>query len=101
MSESEFKRTFTSEIFKPVHDFAEIWFNNFYRFVAFHDPLTAACLFDANLCSFVRGDVSIELSGNKYKGLTRIKKNQKGKHEVASSVDQEKFFEHFISVCGG
>lgn len=98
MSETEFKKTFTSELFDPVHDFSKVWFEKFYRSTTFHDPLASAVIFNNELCKFRRGEIEIDMKNKKTIGMTLFKKKTNGKHEAAHSVNSNKFFKHFISV---
>jgi purine nucleosidase len=64
----------------------------------FHDPLAAATIFEKGLCEYERGTVEIELLSDNLKGLTYWKPGNKGPHEVAKTVNKEKFFEHYFSI---
>lgn len=99
MSAQEFREKFRSiELFGPVLDFAEIWFQN-WEGTTFHDPLAAATIFDDKICTFEKGRVEIELASEKLRGFTSWNPNANdAKHEIAVEVNQERFFEHYNSV---
>ena len=98
MSSEEFKKTYTFDIFRPVLDFSKVWFEKYYDYVTFHDPLAAATIFNNQICQFKSGNVSIEMNRTKLRGLTRWKNNPSGRHEAAYDVDKSIFFEHYLSV---
>ncbi|MCU7496658.1 MAG: nucleoside hydrolase [Ignavibacteria bacterium] len=98
MKPDEFRRTFTSEILRPVLDYSDYWFKKFKK-VTFHDPLAAATIFDEKICIFRKGKIKIELDKKGHRGLTDWKESKrKGFHEVALKVDKERFFEHYLSM---
>ena len=78
-------------------DFAEVWFTERGE-MTLHDPLAATCLFDAEICDFTRGQVSIDLGQSP--GKTGWQENADGPHEVATSVDVERFFAHYFGTLG-
>jgi inosine-uridine nucleoside N-ribohydrolase len=97
ISSKEIKKRFNSDILKAVLKYADIWFKE-HKWIAFHDPLAAATVFDDKICQYERGKVEIELLSEKLQGLTYWKPGKKGPHEVAKTVDKERFFEHFFSI---
>lgn len=97
MEKDEFRRSFHSDLFRPVLDFAEIWFRD-WPGVTFHDPLAAATIFKPELCTYRRGTVSIETSPDDHLGMTRWKADAAGHHDVASDVDRSGFFAHYRSI---
>lgn len=84
-------------ILKPVLDMARVWFAT-RKEVCFHDPLATVCIFNDKVCDFTRGNVTVETGSEKLRGYTFFEKDPQGKHEVASSVDTNAFFEEFFSV---
>ncbi|MFO7446273.1 MAG: nucleoside hydrolase [Ignavibacteriaceae bacterium] len=97
MSSDEFKKKFSAGIFRPLHDYARHWYHHYDR-VTFHDPLAAAVIFNNELCEFTRGDVTVELEEKDNRGLTHWIPSHSGKHEIATAVNKEKFFEEYFSV---
>lgn len=95
MEKDEFRQRFKHELFRPVHDFAEVWFE-YNPIVTFHDPLAASALFDDSVCTFVRGRIEIELSDRENLGVTYFQPGD-GPHEVAMEVNPEQFFNHYLS----
>lgn len=86
------------ELLQPVLDFAEVWFERADR-ITFHDPLAAATLFDDRVCGFKKGTVEVELASEKLKGMTHwTPDGPDARHEVALTVDSQRFFEHYFSV---
>ncbi len=99
MSAEEVRKQFTAPILRPVMDMAEIWFGQFYPFITFHDPLAAAAIFAPELCSFQQGAVTVE---NEDKPGSTIWQPGGGSlhHEVAMTVDVDRYFQHFFEVVG-
>lgn len=67
--------------------------------IIFHDPLAAATIFDESLCEWERGSVEVPLTKEE-EGWTRWTASGEAgaPHEIASSVDAARYFEHFFSV---
>jgi purine nucleosidase len=97
MRAEEVRKRFQTPLLKPVLDFAEVWFRN-RPVVTFHDPLAAVTLFDDKVCRFERGNVSVELSGEKVQGMTNFEPKADGQHEVAVEVDAARFFDSYFAV---
>ena len=97
MNEDEFRKRYRNELFGPVQDFADIWFQN-RSGTTFHDPLAAATIFDDSICRFERGTVEIELADEALCGKTSWQPHAEGLHQIAVEVDAEKFFRHFDSM---
>jgi inosine-uridine nucleoside N-ribohydrolase len=97
LTAEEVRRKFTAPLLRPVLDFAEIWFAGFYPSITFHDPLTAAAIFDPGLCTYRQGKVTIDL--DRHPGRTVFHPGGPGSpHQVAASVDRERYFVHFFGV---
>lgn len=94
MPAEEARRRFTVGTLPIVLDMAEIWFKTV-KEVTFHDPLAAVCLFE-NICTFVRGNVFVDIDSQYYKGVLKWQPEEDGRHEVAMQVDSEKFFESYF-----
>ncbi|MBN1563593.1 MAG: nucleoside hydrolase [Anaerolineae bacterium] len=97
MQADEVRARFDTELLRPVLDFAEVWFRDIER-ITFHDPLAAAAIFDADLCTFERGITSVELTSEPLRGYTHWQRDDAGWHQVAATVDAAAFFAHFFSV---
>ncbi len=97
MNSQEFKDKFSKEIFKPLQDYAQHWYD-YSQTVTFHDPLAAAVIFNDEICEFEKGNVSMELNDNENAGFTNWQTDENGKHEIAVNVNKEKFFEEYFSV---
>jgi inosine-uridine nucleoside N-ribohydrolase len=89
------KRFKEAKAIGPASDFAEIWFKNVPD-VVFHDPLTAACLFNDDICKFTRGNVEVDIKDKA--GLTHFESSDDGAHEVALEVSPEAFFEDYFNI---
>jgi purine nucleosidase len=100
MDAEVFRHTFArSRLFRPVLDFADVWFRD-WKGTTFHDPLAAATIFDPTVCRFEKGEVSVELSPGESFGKTLwAPKASGGRHEIGIDVFPEQFFKHFLSVC--
>lgn len=97
MYPDEFKKKFQGDIFEPIHDYAEHWFEHS-EIITFHDPLAAVSIFDEKVCTFKKGNISIEIENKKILGLTKWKTSKNGMHEVAVKVNRERFFKEYFSV---
>lgn len=98
MPKNEFiKRCKEHSIFWPILDMAGVWFESS-DFVTFHDPLATVCIFESNICEFTRGNVLVDIQSNMLKGYTHFQQDDYGRHEVATCVDSERFFEAYYSV---
>ncbi len=94
------RKQFTAPLLKPVLDMAEIWFAEFFPAITFHDPLSAAVLFDDSLVEFARGTVSLDPA--QVPGRTYVQPGgPDAPHEVATSVNVDAYFKHFFNTIGG
>lgn len=78
----------------------DIWGKHAHN-VIFHDPLTAALLFNPGLCKMEPGLVSVELASPRGAGITWFDRAADGPHQIAISVDADAFFSEYFSVVGG
>ncbi|MCY4525083.1 MAG: nucleoside hydrolase [Anaerolineaceae bacterium] len=97
LSPDEVRRRFGKGLLRPVMDFAEVWFTERAE-MTLHDPLAAVCLFDEAVCGFTSGQVSVDLGASP--GKTSWQESDDGPHEVATSVDVDRFFEHYFGTLG-
>jgi Inosine-uridine nucleoside N-ribohydrolase len=99
MSAEDVREKFTAPLLGPVLDMAEIWFAGFYPFITFHDPLAAATIFVPDLCTYQRGTVKLD---NAEKPGTTIWQpgGSEAPHQVAMTVDMDRYFEHFFDIVG-
>jgi len=96
LSADAVRERFQSRLLEPVRDFAEVWFESS-PLITFHDPLAAATIFDDELCGFEHGRVQVETEGTHGAGMT-VWQAGDGPHQVALSVDVERFFNAYFSV---
>ena len=97
LEKEEIIERFNSGILKTVLDFSGV-LDNTRQQIVFHDPLTAAVIFDRDICRFEKGIVEVELESKRLEGLTYWKADRNGNNEVAFEVDNERFFKHYFSV---
>lgn len=97
---AEVRQRFQHPLLRPVLDFAEVWFAHQDRIV-FHDPLAAAAIFDAPVCSFAHGRIEVELQSALLSGHTAWTPDAAGPHEVALEVDADRFFDHYFKCIAG
>ena len=83
-----------------VADMAEVWFKHANR-ITFHDPLAAAIIFEPDLCKYEQGNVEVELLSSRVMGMTHWAAAEDGRHQIASDVNVEGFFEHYFEVVVG
>jgi purine nucleosidase len=96
MSAAMFHERFLEKRLRPVLDFTEMGFQPAGSII-FHDPLAAATIFDETICCFERGQVEVELVSERLAGFTYWTADAVGKHEVALTVDTQRFFKHYFS----
>jgi inosine-uridine nucleoside N-ribohydrolase len=97
MPAEEVRRRFTAPLLRPVLDMGEVWFTQFYPFITFHDPLTAATIFQPDLCTYEQGIVTIQREH--FMGWMRFTPGgADAPHQVAFGVDPERYFEHYFQV---
>ena len=81
-----------------VADCCEIW-RQHCDHVTFHDPLAAVSIFDPGVCGWERGRVTVEPNCGRAAGTTWWDAAADGPHEVALTVDAERFYrEYFATV---
>ena len=97
MAANDVRARFQIGLLRPVLDFAEVWFKERPR-ITFHDPLAAATLFDEGICGYETGQVTIELEDKELLGMTNWTKESSTPHTVATSVNADRFFEHYFGV---
>ncbi|MGV3615933.1 MAG: nucleoside hydrolase [Fimbriimonas sp.] len=75
------------------------WFEHADR-ITFHDPLAAALLFEPDLCTYQRGDVHSPIYGEAHEqmGHTIFSASANGPHEVADTVDVNRFLGHYFEI---
>lgn len=98
MTSEEFISKFSAEPFRPLRDYAKHWFQEFTHHITFHDPLAGATVFNKDICKFIKGDIKIGMKGKRKKGKTFWQGNKNGPHEIAVSVNRQKFFNEYFSV---
>jgi len=99
MSVEDVRTRFTAPLLRPVLDMAEIWFAEPHQSMTFHDPLAAATIFEPDLCTYRQGMVTVE--NTRMPGETLFSQVQNdGPHQVAVTVDADRYFEHFFRVVG-
>ncbi|MBN2147150.1 MAG: nucleoside hydrolase [Anaerolineales bacterium] len=97
LTAEQVRQSFTAPLLRPVVDFAEIWFAQFFPSITFHDPLTAAAIFDDTLCSFIPCTVTIDTVEIPGRTIWQPGGDEQT-HQVAIDVDAERYFDHFFSV---
>ena len=99
MPADEVREKFTVPLLRPVMDMAEVWFAGFYPSITFHDPLAAATIFDNDLCTYQHGRVKVDQVNQPGKTIWQPDAPN-GPHEIAVTVDVERYFDHFFNVIG-
>jgi purine nucleosidase len=99
MSGDEVRKRFIAPLMRPVLDMAEIWFEGFYPSITFHDPLAAATIFERDLCTYQQGMVKVDQADLPGKTIWQPGQSN-APHQVAITVDVDRYFQHFFSVLG-
>ena len=98
MSAKDVRARFQVPLLQPVATFAEVFFQRRNE-ITFHDPLAATTIFDDRICSFDSGNVRVELENQQLAGFTHWQEDDAaGRHQVAETVDPDRFFAHYFSV---
>jgi inosine-uridine nucleoside N-ribohydrolase len=97
MKADEVKRRFNRGLLSTVLDFAKVWFEKA-NMITYHDPLSAVCIFEEDICTYQKGSIEIELKSDWCVGTTHWQADSHGRHEIADSVDADAFFHQFFSV---
>ena len=97
MAADEVRSRFQAGLLRPVLDFAEVWFQQ-RDAITFHDPLAAVSIFDPGSCGFSRGEVAVEYTDAERLGQTRWQPAETGRHEIALTVDAQRFFHQYFAV---
>lgn len=99
MPSEQVRERFTAPLLRPVLDMAEIWFSQFYPSITFHDPLAAATLFEPDLCTYRQGTVRLEAVERGARTLWQPGGDE-APHQVAVTVDADRYFQHFFHIVG-
>ena len=99
MSADEVRKKYTAPLLRPVLDMAGIWFEGARPFIIYHDPLAAATIFEPDLCSYQQGTVKLDLTDKPGKMIWQ-REGTDPPHQVAMTVDVDRYFEHFFDVVG-
>jgi inosine-uridine nucleoside N-ribohydrolase len=100
MPAEKVREQFTAPLMRPVLDMAEIWFAGFYPSITFHDPLAAATIFEHELCTYQQGTVIVDMGDKPGRTIWQPGRPD-APHQVAMTVDVDRYFQHFFSVVGG
>lgn len=94
MAAPEVHQHFDNHLWRPVLDFAAIFFQGPQKVITFHDPLAATTIFNPRICEFVNGWVDIELVSERLRGFTMWNPQApEARQKVAMGVDDKRFFE--------
>lgn len=94
MDLQEVKKRFTKGILPVVYDMAKVWFEN-KDFIIFHDPLAAVDIFE-DVCTYTSGDAFVDTDSRYYKGAIYFEPKENGRHQIAQTVDTERFFDSYF-----
>jgi purine nucleosidase len=97
MPTAEVCERFRTACLLPLLDLTETWLHE-NQTITFHDPLAAITVFDNTICHYERGHVKVNIIDEQMGGRTIWHTDALGPHEVAVSVDGQRFFESFFSV---
>lgn len=98
MPAQDVRARFQAPLLQTVAAFAEVFFRHRDE-ITFHDPLAAATIFDETICTFASGNVHVELDSPRLAGYMHWQAdNGEGSHQVADTVDPDRFFAHYFSV---
>jgi purine nucleosidase len=87
---------FSSDLMKAVADFGSPWLEK--NDMTFHDPVAGACLFEPQLCEYQRGFIDVDFKNEQSLRMMSFKASNVGHCEIATTVNRNKFFEHYFSI---
>ncbi len=94
------RQKFVGSVLEAAAKMAETWFKHVDG-ITFHDPLTAAIIFEPDICKYENGSVEVEIMDKENMGTTRWNADSTDKrHTIAVDVDPDRFFEHYFSIAG-
>jgi purine nucleosidase len=93
LSQDEVNGSFQHPLLQRVLTMARDWFAHRSEIV-FHDPLVAALIFDETFCDFTTGRIGID----PLDGRTTFVADPDGRHEVATGVRPDSFFNAFFGA---
>ncbi|KAK8047028.1 hypothetical protein PG996_015092 [Apiospora saccharicola] len=79
---------------KPVLEKCSKWWLDIKHRMTFHDPLAAAVIFAPELCKWKAGRIEVVPRN----GLVTFTEYEGGPDQVASEVDADAFFKHYLSI---
>jgi inosine-uridine nucleoside N-ribohydrolase len=86
------------DLLRAVLDFAEVWFKQT-NTITLHDPLAAVTIFDESVCQYEKGYVEVAVDHQNPSGRTQwTPQPLTSEHEIAITVDRERFFKHYFSM---
>jgi inosine-uridine nucleoside N-ribohydrolase len=77
-----------------LRELTEAWFGKTDH-ITFHDPLTAATIFDDSLCRFARGTVEVDPATGRTDWTAG---GPASPHEIAIDADRKRFLDHYFSL---
>ena len=99
MSAKEVRARFQVPLLRPVAAFAEVFFQRRRRTSPSTILLAATTVFDDRICTFATGNVQVELENQQLAGFMHWQEDDAtGHHQVADTVDADRFFAHYFSV---
>ena len=97
IGKDDVERALVGDITKPVKDFSKSFFASGATKMIFHDPLAAVAVFHPEVCTYETGNVSISIDLPK-RGYSTFKACEEGKHQIAVTVDPDRFFDIYLNT---
>ena len=97
MTTAKIEQHFTHPILEPV---LEMYHTGDRKYMTFHDPLAAVTLFDDSICDYERGTATVNRLKGRDDGAIDWSPNSNGPHNVAVTVDPNRFFDSYFGVFG-
>ena len=69
------------------------------RSITLHDPLAAATIFEPDLCTYQQGTVNVDVLDKPGRTIWQMGQAE-SPHQVAMTVDADRYFEHFFNIVG-
>ena len=98
LTAKEFKERLKEKLPPILSDLSDAWLDfdpTDSRVLTYHDPVCVTSFFNDKICEYTRGNVTVETISPKLRGFTYFEIDPEGRHEIATDVDVEAFFEEF------
>ena len=99
MNKETAAEAFSGENLNILSVLADDWYKDISNSIIFHDPLAISILFERDICTYKKGKIEIVLDeSSDIFSCTKFTEDSSGRHYIADTVDNNKFFNNFMST---